>query len=379
MIFQPIVLTGCLLPGLNGLYSNSFDRQRQPLPWFNLTNDNELGEFRGAAPGHAHFPVALKGVVAYKVARIKVRVTPLEFPSVSLTTEDRIRMAERCRDCDGIPKALHAGLVVADAAGVQVQVMHNGLKMVLDGYCGPWMTDLITRCGGHHEPQEERLFHEIVSRLPESGTMLELGGWWSFYSLWYMQGSPSRRALVLEPDPAHLAVGKRNAALNGLAPMFELGFVGETFAENMLFATEDSGQMSLTCFTVKTLMEKAGFDHLSILHCDAQGAETAVLRSCHDLFAQRKIDWVFVSTHAHQITGDPLTHQRCLSLLRDAGAVIEAEHDVHESFSGDGLIVARFCEQPPAWQPVQISYNRHSTSLFRDIVYDFAQARGTTE
>lgn len=302
----------------------------------------------------------------------------MEFPIVALATEDRIRMGVRCRDCDSVPKVPRAGMVLSDPDGVRFQLMHNGLKMVEDGYCGAWMTDLIARCGGHHEPQEERLFHEVVSRLPDEGTMLELGGWWSFYSLWYLQGSPSRRALVLEPDPAHLEVGKSNALLNGLAPMFQQGFVGEAFAEDIPFTTEDSGEISLTCFTVERLMHQAGFDRLSILHCDAQGAETAVLRSCQELFRQRNIDWVFVSTHAHQITGDPLTHQRCLSLLRDAGATIEAEHDVHESFSGDGLIVARFCEAPPGWESVQISYNRQSTSLFRNLAYDLAEARGVT-
>jgi len=82
-----------------------------------------------------------------------------------------------------------------------------------------------------------------------------------------------------------------------------------------------------------------------------------------------------VSTHSHHISGDPLTHQRCLGLLARAGATILAEHDIHESFSGDGLIVAKFGPVPAGWQKPRLSYNRYSESLFRNPLYDLATAR----
>jgi hypothetical protein len=121
-----------------------------------------------------------------------------------------------------------------------------------------------------------------------------------------------------------------------------------------------------------------GIDILDLLHCDAQGVEVDVLESCEDLFRCGRIRWVFVSTHAHQISGDPLTHQRCLTMLRNVGAVIEVEHDVHESFSGDGLIVARFVPAPAGWIGVKISRNRYSESLFRNPLYDLALASKKT-
>ena len=52
--------------------------------------------------------------------------------------------------------------------------MHNGLRVVADGYCGSWMTELIERCHGHHEPQEERAFYEVITRLGHNATMMEL-------------------------------------------------------------------------------------------------------------------------------------------------------------------------------------------------------------
>jgi FkbM family methyltransferase len=266
-------------------------------------------------------------------------------------------------------------MVFTDANGTRIQIMHNGLKVLADGYYGDWMTNLIRLCRGHHEAQEERLFHEVVKRLPPNATMIELGGFWSYYSLWFLMNQPARSSLVIEPEPQHLEVGKINAQLNGLHPQFFPGFASREYIQEAPFYCEKSGVQALPGYSVAHMMDMACWPHLNVLHCDIQGAEVEVLSSCREMFAKRAIDWVFVSTHAHQISGDPLTHQRCLAILREAGAVIEAEHDVHESFSGDGLIVARFCPPPDGWTPVELSTNRHSKSLFRDLAFDLDDAR----
>ena len=301
------------------------------------------------------------------------------YPPALLDNERRVLMTARCRDADAIPKVAEAGAVYTDIDGIRVQIMHNGLKVLADGYYGSWMTELIRLCRGHHEPQEERVFHEVVSRLSSSSTMVELGGFWAYYSLWFLQLHPLRQALVLEPDPAHLAVGRKNALLNKLDPKFVAGFVGEKSAPPVPFQTEESGEVMLPCWSVPKLLDEHGLAKIDILHCDTQGAELGVLEGSLPLFREGRINWVFVSTHAFQISGDPLTHQRCLSLLQQAGAVIEVEHDVHESFSGDGLIVARFGPAPAGWHPVEVSHNRYSQSLFRNPIYDLTEATGNAE
>ena len=170
-------------------------------------------------------------------------------------------------------------------------------------------------------------------------------------------------------------IGRVNLALNGLdeAASFVSGFVGGTPGQVRPFDTEKSGRIDALCYDVPTLMTMSGMDRLTILHCDTQGAEFVVFNRPRPL-QERRIDWVVVSTHHHSISGDPLTHQRCLHLLRALGGVVVAEHDVQESYSGDGLIVARFCPEPSSWQPVELSHNRTSTSLFRDPLYDLALA-----
>ena len=66
-----------------------------------------------------------------------------------------------------------------------MQIMHNGIRVLAGGYYGAWMQDLITRCKGVHEPQEEVVFAEIMKHLSDDATMIELGGFWSYYSIWF--------------------------------------------------------------------------------------------------------------------------------------------------------------------------------------------------
>jgi len=105
---------------------------------------------------------------------------------------------------------------------------------------------------------------------------------------------------------------------------------------------------------------------LDLLHSDAQVGELDVLESCLDLAAAGRLSWVMVSTHSHHISGGPLTHQRCLAVLLRAGATIVAEHDVQESFSGDGLIVGKFGALPAGSTIIAI---RRTCSAIRSMIW----------
>ncbi len=280
---------------------------------------------------------------------------------------------------DSVPRVPRAGQVETLEDGTRIQLMHNGLRVLTDGYLGTWTTRLIELCHGCHEPQEERVFDEVMARLPAEATMIELGGYWSYYSLWFLTCGKDRRSIVLEPDPKHLKVGRTNASLNGLMPTFIHGFAGGVALPPVPFKTEDSGELLVPCFNVPILMESHGIDKLDVLHSDIQGAEFDVLLSCKELFEQQRIKFAFVSTHDFRISADPLVHQRCLALIRDCGGRIIAEHDIHESFSGDGLIVAYFGDDTRMWSTVPVSRNRYSESLFRNPLFDLAAVRAHAE
>lgn len=283
-------------------------------------------------------------------------------------------MTVSCRDSESIPKVANAGEILTEN-GRDIQVMHNGVRVLAGGYHGEWMAEIIRRLRGHHEPQEELVFHEVLKHIPTEATMIELGGFWSYYSLWFLSHAPTmRRSIVIEPDPNNMEVGRTNAALNDRSIEFLQGFVGAASTGPVSFMTETAGQVMIPQITVPDLMADRGISHLDVLHCDTQGAETDVIQSCERLFREHRIRFIIVSTHSHQISGDPLTHQRCLNMLRHFGGQILAEHDVHESFSGDGLIAAYFGAEPLDWPRLPLSYNRYSTSLFPDPLYDLDAA-----
>lgn len=282
-------------------------------------------------------------------------------------TRFRIEMTVSCRDTDALPKVEQAGRIVTEN-GEQVQIMHNGLRVQAGGYFGDWMSEIIERLHGHHEPQEELVFDEILRHVGEDATMFELGAFWSYYSIWFAAGHPSRRAFAIEPDPSSLAIGRRNAELNDVRLEFLQACVGGESIEALDFDSDFGGRVTVPQVTVPELMQRFGLDHLDVLHCDAQGAELGVLTAAADLLRAGAIGFVVVSTHSHYISGDPLTHQRCLALLGELGGRILIEHDVHESFSGDGMIVATFRDVD--WPELAMSRNRYSTSLFRNPLFD---------
>jgi FkbM family methyltransferase len=284
----------------------------------------------------------------------------------------RVEMTAACHDCDDIPKVPGAGTVETSAIG-RFQLMHNGVRVLADGYYGPWMTSLIERLRGHHEPQEERVFHEVLKHLPDSATMLELGSYWAYYSLWFKRAVPGGLAICCEPDPVNLAVGRENARANGCDITFIDGAVGRVHGGVSTFVPEGGERppLSVRRLSVDGLIEELGLDRLDVLHLDVQGAELDALDGAALSIQANRIRFVFVSTHHYSYSDDLLTHERCLGVLDEAGAHVIAEHGVHESYSGDGLIVASFDDRDRGLS-VELSRNRSSRALFRPYEHDLA-------
>lgn len=282
----------------------------------------------------------------------------------------RVEMTLGCRDCDRIPKVANAGEVIEEN-GQRLQVMHNGIRVLADAYLGPYTTKIVSGLNGHHEPQEEIVFFQVLNALKPDATMLEIGGYWSYYSLWFLHQHPNRRkAYVIEPDPQHLNIGFTNAKLNKQEICFINACIGKQSGRVQKWRVDDGSYVRIPKISLPDFFQQQNLETLDILHCDAQGCEVEVIRSCKELLTTGRIQFCFFSTHSHLISSDPLTHQRCVALLQDYGGKILAEHDVHESFSGDGLVVAYFGVDTLDWQPLSLSLNRYSNSLFRNPLYD---------
>jgi FkbM family methyltransferase len=289
---------------------------------------------------------------------------------------ERTEMTVSCRDSDSIPKVPGAGSIFDGPGGVLCQRMHNGLRVLAEAYQGKWMSEVIRRLRGHHEPQEEALFNAVLPLIESSGSqpvMIELGSFWGYYSLWFKSVCVGGRNILVEPDPGNLQIGRKNFELNGFPAEFLEAAVGVHDASAEFFCESDRTLRLVRTVSVDGLVRDLGLERVHLLHADIQGAELSMLEGAAEAIDRRRLDFLFISTHHHAISGDPLTHQRCLDWLKEHGAFLVDEHSVSESFSGDGLIVAAFGRQPQLSYK-QITRNRASRSLFRETEYDLAEA-----
>jgi len=302
---------------------------------------------------------------------------PPRLDHLELAAAERVRMTISCHDTDSLPKVPGAGDVLLHE-GTLVQRMHNGLLIEEGCYYGPWMTEIIRALGGHHEPQEELVFHRVLERLAateDAPTMVELGSFWAYYTMWFLSSAGAGRAVCMEPDPAYLDVGRRNLALNGLSATFVHGAVGREPGFRTTFTAESTGEdVDVVQHDLASLLAATDLDRVSLLMVDIQGFEIPLLERAADLLRGGRVRFAIVSTHHHQISGDPLTHQRTLALLRECGAHVIAEHSVGESYSGDGLVAVSFDERDRDLT-VEVSHARARDSLFGELEPDLAAAR----
>lgn len=244
-------------------------------------------------------------------------------------------------DNQHIPRVPDAGRLEAG-----LLTMHNGIKVGARGYYGDGYLNLLTANKGVHEPQEERAFAEVLRLLPRSATMLELGSYWAFYSMWFAKEVEDPHCHMVEPNYACLLSGKENFARSGLAGQFTQAYI----ADKVNVASDGTDVISVDSYCANH-----GIDRLEILHSDIQGFEVAMLAGAKRMLAARKVDYVFISTHSNEL------HRDCISELQAQGYVILASADIDDTYSGDGLIVAKgpHIENP---RVIEISHRSNRSS-----------------
>jgi methyltransferase FkbM-like protein len=239
---------------------------------------------------------------------------------VSPEWEKRISYVLSSADNDFIPRFTDAGKIENGK-----QLMHNGLRIYLGSYYGPEYSRMLLLSRGVHEPQEERVFMEVLKDIGENGVMIEMGAFWSFYSMWFKKEVRGAVNYMIEPDAFNLGQGKRNFRLNNMDGKFIQAFVGKTSSRNKNGST----------ICVDDLVKAEQISFIDILHSDIQGFEYEMLLGAEKTFENKMIGYIFISTHSNVL------HYKCLDFLIHKGFFIIASADIDESFSEDGLIVAR--------------------------------------
>ena len=257
----------------------------------------------------------------------------------------------RCRDAESIPKVANAGAVEM-IDGRPVQIMHNGLRVVYGGYHGDWMATVIHGLRGHHEPQEEKAFYEILRYCRPKTSIIELGAFWAYYSMWYLKSIPFSRAYCLEPDAKHLAVGQENMRLNGLEAHVGTGRIRQIDFSEHTTTTEFGESVVIPQYTMPSPDDPVRPARVRAVARRCSRCRAWPARVICAAFAAGQIRFVVVSTHHSSISGSVSTHADCLALLEQNHAHIVCEHDSDESFSGDGLIVAAMRPEDEIIPPV---------------------------
>lgn len=238
--------------------------------------------------------------------------------------KDRIQIVCASSDNKKIYKTQNAGKLFES-----YQIMHNGLKVFIGSYYGTGtamfgMHEMLRLNKGIHEPQEEYIFQEILKILPQNATMLELGSYWAFYSMWFKKEIPNGKNFMIEPDSRCLYSGKRNFEINNLNGNFFQYLIGAYSKKTSLFI-----QISVDDF-----LEQQNITHLDVLHCDIQGYELEMLQGAKKTLSNKRATYIFISTHSDKL------HQSCREKLIEYGYYIISDADLAETFSFDGLLVA---------------------------------------
>ncbi|MBX9703197.1 MAG: FkbM family methyltransferase, partial [Silvanigrellaceae bacterium] len=246
---------------------------------------------------------------------------------------ERILTGVYCDDVSTIQKCAEAGQMVF-ADGKNYQVMHNGIKILPDSYYGKWMTLLIQFLQGHHEPQEERVFFEVLKSIPPGATMLELGSYWGYYSLWFKKEIPDAKTYLIEPDDKNLQIGKEHFLCNHYEGDFTHAMIGSSSIEEAPFTNWDYEISNIKQVCIDDFVEEKQIPFIHILHSDIQGAEVDMLKGCQKLIREKRVGYFFVSTHRG-------THEPCLRAFENSEYEILLSFTREESFSADGLIIAK--------------------------------------
>ncbi len=201
--------------------------------------------------------------------------------------------------------------------------LHNGNKVKVSGplaYYGDF-SDILVINRGVHEPLEEFCFQETLKIISGSPVTLELGSYWAHYSMWILKRIPEAKCYMVEPDPHYIKCGIHNFEINGFKGEFIQDFV------------------SKNKFTVDKFLKNKNFNNLEILHSDIQGYELEMLEGAQISLKEKKINYIFISTHKEEI------HSSILKTLKDFDYDIEVSSNFDDhTTSSDGFILASSSE-----------------------------------
>lgn len=225
----------------------------------------------------------------------------------------------------------------------------NGLK-IFDDHLTRFQRDRYQQ-QNIHEPEEEKIFVEIIHSLPETACFVNIGAAVGYYAILAKKLTPGLTVHAVEPLAQHRKFFRENIKLNkfnlrdftlhheaiacrkGMDYFLEQDYgsvllnesaVTKTFLQTILekFTPKQSDgakKKSLVhTITLNDLIKRVGRP-VDLLMMDVQGLEADILHSGTDVLQARKIKTLLIGTHGHAV------HQSCLFILQQHGFSISYE------------------------------------------------------
>lgn len=233
--------------------------------------------------------------------------------------EYRISIALKSEYNKFIPRVSNAGNI-----NKGFQTMHNGLQISTGDYYGLPITKMLHLNKGVHEPEEEKMFMDVINKMPKDPVMIEMGSFWAFYSMWFLKSTVRGKVFMIEPELKNIEVGKKNFKKNNLSGTFDNYFIGKS--------SQSENGISMIC--LDDYIEQKDIKHINIAHADIQGFELEMLLGASRCLESKLADYFFISTHTNDL------HYKCMEFLKKYGYRIVFNVDLDNAASFDGFILA---------------------------------------
>jgi len=187
--------------------------------------------------------------------------------------------------------------------------------------------DLIDSCPGSGPPtdktykEEYEALMKVFTRIEtENPVMVELGAFWSLWSILFGKQFPKGRIVIVEEklDPS-LRAGLINLNINKLAASVHYARVSKIPGPGKI--------------TIEEITKQNQIDHIDVLHMDIQGAEWELRNTINDMLKSGVIKNLVMATHNDQ------NHEKLVSLFDNDKCKVYESTPRGSSRGADGEII----------------------------------------
>lgn len=147
---------------------------------------------------------------------------------------------------------------------------------------------------------EEKHFKQMLEEINSSEpSMIEIGAYWAYWTILFKKKFKNNKTVIIEPDEKHLDEGLHNLKENNMSSIY----YKNTVLKNHLETQVPFDQNKAKDIDILEVINKH-FNHIDILHSDAQGIEYELLIRLKDLIKTNKIKNLFLLTHSPKIHSD---------------------------------------------------------------------------